>query len=178
LVSLGLELREVTEAIPPHVPEARDRLGRIGEGLDAVLDELRTISRGIHPAILSQGGLVPALKALGRRAAIPVELNVRIDGRLPEPIEVGAYYMISEALTNVSKHARASVVRIDGEVREGGLHLAIRDDGTGGADPDTGSGLIGLRDRAEALGGALEIVSPRGGGTTITVELPLSPSLD
>ena len=121
----------------------------------------------------AEGGLGPALRTLARRAAVPVELEVPALGRLPEPVEVAAYYAVSEALTNATRHARASVVSIGLEERDGCLHLSIRDDGAGGADPARGSGLIGLRDRAEALGGSLEVSSPPGEGTLMLVQLPL-----
>jgi signal transduction histidine kinase len=124
---------------------------------------------------LSHGGLRPALRTLGRRAAVDIEVKVDVDPipRLPEPIEVAAYYVVSEALTNATKHAQASFVRVVVEERGDSLHLSIRDDGVGGADPACGSGLIGLRDRAEALGGSLEVNSPPGAGTVVVVELPL-----
>jgi signal transduction histidine kinase len=138
-----------------------------------VIDELREISRGIHPAILSRAGLRPALRALARRSAIPVDLDVRIDGRLPEAVEVGAYYVVSEMLTNAAKHARASVVEVDAEASGDTLRLRVRDDGVGGADPLRGSGLVGLKDRIEALGGTFSITSPAGGGTTVSCELPV-----
>jgi signal transduction histidine kinase len=139
-----------------------------------VIDELREISRGIHPAILSEAGLRAALRALARRSAIPVEMNVRIDGRLPEPVEVGAYYVVSEMLTNAAKYARASVVRVDAEASGDTLRVCVRDDGLGGADPVQGSGLVGLKDRIEALGGTFSLHSPPGGGTTVSCELPVT----
>jgi signal transduction histidine kinase len=138
-----------------------------------VIDDLREICRGIHPAILTRAGLRPALRALGRRSAIPVDMDVRIDGRLPEPIEVGAYYVVSEMLTNAAKHARASVVEVHAEASNGTLRVCVRDDGIGGADPVRGSGLVGLKDRTEALGGTFSIHSPAGGGTTACCELPV-----
>jgi signal transduction histidine kinase len=122
-----------------------------------VIDELRETSRGIHPAILSKAGLRPALRALGRRSAVPVEMEVRVDGRLPESVEVGAYYVVSEMLANAAKHARASVVKVDAETSAGTLRLRVRDDGIGGADPVQGSGLLGLKDRIEALGGTFSV---------------------
>jgi signal transduction histidine kinase len=137
-----------------------------------VLAELRELSRGIHPAILTDGGLAPALKALARRSPVPVRLDVSVPGRLPQRVEVAAYFVISEALANVAKHARASMVRVSAETRDGALELLIRDDGIGGADPSRGSGLIGLADRAEALGGTIALSSPPGAGTQITVCLP------
>jgi signal transduction histidine kinase len=122
---------------------------------------------------LSEGGLGPALRTLARRAAVAVELEVAGITRLPEPVEVAVYYVVSEALTNATRHAHASVVRVAVEERAGGLHLSVRDDGAGGADPARGSGLIGLRDRVEALGGSFEISSPPGQGTLVGVQLPL-----
>jgi signal transduction histidine kinase len=122
---------------------------------------------------LSDGGLGPALRTLARRAAIAVDLDVGTIARLPEPIEVAAYYVVSEALTNATKHAQASVVRVAVNQRSDSLHVSIRDDGAGGADPARGSGLTGLRDRAEALGGSLEVSSPPGAGTLMVARLPL-----
>jgi signal transduction histidine kinase len=175
LVSLGLELRLAQSVAPAWLPGVAAEMGRIAGELNAVVDDLREIARGIHPAILSEGGLRPALRTLGRRAAIDVEVKVDVDPipRLPEPIEVAAYYVVSEALTNATKHAQASFVCVVVKERGDSLHLSIRDDGVGGADPARGSGLIGLRDRAEALGGSLEVNSPRGAGTVVVVELPL-----
>jgi len=158
--------------VPPDFSEPRRTIGRVADELDGVIEDLREISRGIHPAILSEGGLGPALRTLARRSAIQVELHSVIDDRLPEPIEVAAYYVVSEALTNATKHANASRVDVEA-VRDGGLRLSIRDDGVGGADPAGGSGLVGLRDRVEALGGAIEISSPPGQGTHVVVQLPL-----
>ena len=127
----------------------------------------------IHPAILSKGGLGPALKTLARRSAVPVDLDLGVDRRLPDSVEVGAYYVVSEALTNAAKHARASVVKVGIETEGANLHLSIRDDGIGGADAAKGSGLIGLTDRVEALGGRMAISSPPGSGTSLLVKIPL-----
>ena len=140
------------------------------------LDELREIARGIHPAILADGGLRPALKALARRSPVPVDLEVRADGRLPEQVEVSAYYVVAEALTNAAKHARASAVTItvEADAADAVLRVAVRDDGTGGADFARGTGLVGLKDRVEALGGRIFLDSPHGAGTTLRVEIPLS----
>ena len=135
--------------------------------------DLQELSRGIHPAILSQGGLGPALRTLARRSAIPVELDITADTRLPEPIEVAAYYVASEALANATKHAQASRIEVSLAPRDGALLLSIRDDGIGGADPIRGSGLVGLTDRVEALGGSIRVESRPGDGTHIAVELPL-----
>jgi PAS domain S-box-containing protein len=173
LVSLGLEVRGAAAMTPPELKDLRARLSRIGGGLIEILDELREIARGIHPAVLTEGGLDPALKSLARRSVIPVELNVSVAYRLPECVEVAAYYLVSEALTNAAKHSNASVVHIDVAAEEGVVLLAIRDDGIGGADATQGSGLIGLRDRVEALDGTIEISSPAGGGTALRVTMPV-----
>ncbi|HEX3191214.1 MAG TPA: nitrate- and nitrite sensing domain-containing protein, partial [Streptosporangiaceae bacterium] len=157
LVSLGLGLRAAQKAVPPGQPGLRQELGRLARGTAEILEELREISRGIHPAILSLGGLGLALKALARRSPVPVKLDVRVQARLPERAEVAAYFVVSEALANVAKHARASVVEVQVEVRDGALAVSIRDDGIGGADPSRGSGLIGLTDRVEASGGTISI---------------------
>ena len=172
LVSLILEVR-AAQASAPERGELQAQLARVARSLDNVLDELREISRGIHPALLSKAGLNSALRALGRRAAIPVELNLRFDQRLPVPIEVAAYYVVSEALTNAVKHAKANVVSIELEMRRGVLTLEIRDDGVGGADPSLGSGLLGLSDRLDALGGRLTISSVPHQGTSLKVEIPV-----
>jgi signal transduction histidine kinase len=171
LVALALRLRSA--AAPHHSDEIRTEFADVATALMDAIDELREISRGIHPAVLSSGGLGPALRALGRRSAVPVEMDVRIAGRLPEPVEVGAYYVVSEMVTNVAKHARASVVQVDAETSGGTLRVCVRDDGVGGADPLRGSGLVGLKDRIEALGGTFSMHSPAGAGTTVTCELPI-----
>jgi signal transduction histidine kinase len=173
LVSLGLELRAAQVTVPPQLGELDGVVSHVVEGLASVLDELREISRGIHPAILSEGGLEPALAALRRRSAVRVELDLNVERRLPEPIEVAAYYVVSEALTNAAKHAHASAVNVELDTDDAILQLAIRDDGIGGADPGRGSGLVGLSDRIEALGGTLQITSPAGTGTTLLIEVPL-----
>jgi signal transduction histidine kinase len=172
LVTLGLELQGIQAAAPTR-PVLLAELSRIQAELGSTLDDLREISRGIHPAILSNGGLAPALRALARRSAIPVELEVPLNGRLPEPVEVTTYYVVSEALTNAAKYAHASVVRVAVEQQNGTLHLSVRDDGAGGADPERGSGLTGLRDRIEAIGGTLVVESPVGAGTSLLVALPV-----
>jgi signal transduction histidine kinase len=120
---------------------------------------------------LSERGLEPALKALARRSAVPVELDLRA-GRLSGPVEVAAYCAVSEALANAAKHAHASVVQVELDARDEIVRLAIRDDGVGGADPAQGSGLVGLSDRIEALGGTLDVTSPAGGGTSLLIEIP------
>jgi signal transduction histidine kinase len=173
LVSLALEVRAVQAGTPEGMSKHRDDLSHIVEGLTTVLDGLREIALGIHPAILAEGGLGPALKTLAHRSPIPVELDVRDDSRLSEPVEVAAYYVVSEALTNAAKYSRASKVVVDVEVQATTLRVAVRDDGVGGADPTHGSGLLGLKDRAEAIGGTVCLESLDGGGTTLIAELPL-----
>jgi signal transduction histidine kinase len=174
LVSLALTLRGAQKRVPDALPELDAALSQAAEGLAEVLSELQEVSRGIHPAILSQGGLGPAVKALARRSPVPVELDVRAGGRLPEPVEVAAYYVVAEALANVAKHAHASVACIDVDLRSDALYLRVRDDGVGGADPGRGSGLIGLNDRVAALGGTMRVDSPAGRGTSLTVTLPVA----
>ena len=172
LMSLMLELRAAEATGPGELNELRDQIERTAQGLTAVAGELSEISRGIHPAILSREGLGPALRALAARSALPVELDLRATGRLPEQIEVAVYYAVSEALTNAAKHAHASVVHVELSGHDATVRLAIRDEGVGGADPARGSGLVGLRDRIEAVGGALTVTSPAGHGTTLIIEIP------
>jgi len=176
LISLTLELRAAQARVPPEQKNLVEQWSRTAQGLTDVMEELREISRGLHPAILERGGLGPALRALARRAGVPVELEVRVRGRLPERVEVAAYYVVSEALANAVKHARASVVEVDVDVTDEILRLLVRDDGVGGADTSRGSGLIGLSDRVEAVGGRIDITSPAGGGTTLLVTIPLRPA--
>jgi signal transduction histidine kinase len=173
LVSLALRLRTAATAIPPDLDGVHGELADVGRELDAVLDDLRELSRGIHPAILFEGGLGPALRTLARRSAVPVELRMGTRTRLPERVEVTAYYVVAEALTNVARHSGASEVRVDVNHDDGRVRLAIRDDGVGGADPSRGSGLIGLKDRVEATGGTLLVDSRPGHGTSLLVELPV-----
>jgi GAF domain-containing protein len=170
LVSLMLELRQVQAAAPPGLEGG---LSRIDERVTDVFNQVREISHGIHPAILSERGLTPALKALARRSAVAVELDLRTGRRLPDHVEVAAYYAVSEALANAAKHAQASVVHVELDTPSTLVRLAIRDDGIGGADPAQGSGLTGLRDRIEALGGTLDVTSPADGGTTLLIEIPV-----
>jgi signal transduction histidine kinase len=173
LVSLGLELRLAQSLVPAGLPEIGTEISKVADELNEVVEDLREIARGIHPAILSEGGLGPALRTLARRAAIAVELDVAAIGRLPEPVEVAAYYVVSEALTNATRHAHASVVEVDAEASGGRLRVCVRDDGAGGADPLRGSGLAGLKDRIEALGGTFSVHSPAGRGTTVSCDLPV-----
>ena len=174
-VSLALQLRAVQASVPPDQAKLADELDRVVTGLSGALGDLRELSRGIHPAILAEAGLGPALRALARRSRAPVGLDVRIEDRLPERVEVTAYYIVSEALTNAAKHANATVVHVDVDATHSAVRLAVRDDGVGGADPARGSGLLGLYDRVEAAGGTITIHSPIGEGTELLVELPLRP---
>jgi signal transduction histidine kinase len=173
LVALGLQLRAAQAALPPQFDAVERELSRVAEGLASVLEELREIARGIHPGLLFEGGLKPALRALARRSTVPVELDLHTEQRLPEHVEVAAYYGVSEALTNAAKHAHASLVHIDLAVQDTTVRLAIRDDGIGGADPAHGSGLVGLSDRIETLGGTFEVTSATGSGTTLVIEIPV-----
>jgi PAS domain S-box-containing protein len=173
LVSLGLGLRAAQKAVPPDNPGLKRELDDLADGIIEVLEELRELSSGIHPAILSPDGLGPALKALARRSAVPVDLDIPRQTRLSEQVEVAAYFVISEALTNTAKHAHAARARVRVELNDNVLTVQISDDGVGGADPSRGSGLIGLTDRVEALGGRLDVSSHPGEGTQIKADLPI-----
>ncbi|MGW0821279.1 PAS domain S-box protein [Streptomyces sp. NPDC002845] len=176
LVSLRLDLRTAESMLEDRSCELAQQLTHVGKGLDDAFQDLLQVARGIHPAILSRGGLGPALRALARRSSVPVDLDLRLSsGRLPEQLEVAAYYVTSECLTNAVKHARASVVSVEAREHGGTVELTIRDDGVGGAEPGKGSGLIGLIDRVEAIGGRLSVTSPPGSGTTLKVRLPVTP---
>ena len=178
LVTLAVALQRAQGRIPSALNEVRADVGRIADGLTGAINGLRDLSRGIHPAILTEGGLSPALKALGRRSEVRVKLDVGFEHRLPDHVEVAAYYTVSEALTNASKHANATRVWVSLRVEHDMLRLSIRDDGMGGADANRGSGLTGLRDRIEALGGRLQIESPTGSGTLIEVKIPVAGPAD
>jgi signal transduction histidine kinase len=173
LVSLALQIRAAQAAVPSAADELTAELGGFAAEIDGVLDELREIARGLHPTALAEGGLRPALKTLARRSAVPVRLDVRVDGPLPDQIELAAYYVIAEALTNAVKHADASESDVEVECSDGLLRIRVRDDGRGGADLTRGSGLVGLTDRVEALGGRFALHSPPGAGTAVQVVLPL-----
>jgi signal transduction histidine kinase len=172
LIALGIELRSAEASLPPGPHRVKDQISCVVTGLAGISEELREISHGIHPAILSKGGLGPALKTLAHRSAVPVELDVSVHRRLGESAEVAAYYVVAEALTNAAKHAQASRVNVSVEAAGSNLRLLIRDDGIGGADPAKGSGIIGLRDRVEALGGEMVISSPPASGTSLSVAIP------
>jgi signal transduction histidine kinase len=178
LVSLALRLRRTERRVPIEYPELRATLSETVDDLNAATDEVRQIAQGIHPAIVTQGGLAPALRSLARGHPIPVEVITASEKRLPEPVEVAAYYVAAESLANIAKHAAASHAQVTVELDDSLLRLEICDDGVGGADPVGGSGLTGLRDRVEALGGSLAIRSPRGQGTTLKVALPVAAAAD
>jgi signal transduction histidine kinase len=172
-VSLAIELRAAGARVPADLADHKAMFAHAADGLAETVEDLQEISRGIHPAILATGGLTPALKTLARRSAVPVELDVQVARRLPQPVEVAAYYIVSEALTNVAKYARASVVHVDVAAGDAVIGLRVRDDGIGGADPSRGSGLIGLKDRVEALGGTITISGGPGEGTAIAATIPI-----
>jgi signal transduction histidine kinase len=178
LVSLALRLRRIERRLPGEQRELKATLSATVQELNEATDEVREIAQGIHPAILTQGGLAPALRTLALRSSMPVDVSVEREERLPEPVEVAAYYVAAEALTNAAKHADASRAWVTLERHDGLLRLRVRDNGAGGADPSTGSGLTGIRDRIEALGGSLAVHSPRGEGTELDVALPVPPAPD
>jgi len=176
LVSLALRLRRIERRLPGEQSELRASLSETVQELNEATDEVRQVAQGIHPAILTQGGLAPALRTLALRSSVPVEVVMEREERLPEPIEVAAYYVAAEALTNAAKHAGASRVWVTVERHDGLVRLCVRDDGAGGANPSAGSGLTGIRDRVEALGGSLSVRSPRAEGTELDVGLPIPPA--
>ncbi len=150
-----------------------DRLEGAVTEATSVMEELREIAHGLHPAILTESGLRPALRALARRSAVPVSLDVQVEERLPEAVEIAAYYAVAEALTNTAKHAQASTAEVELATGDDMLRVCVRDDGSGGASFGPGSGLAGIRDRAEALGGRIRLDSPPGAGTAVRIVLPL-----
>jgi signal transduction histidine kinase len=172
LVSLALKARMTEVSLPAGQDAIKEQLAEIVQGLSDASEELRAISRGIHPAILSNGGLGPALRSLACRSTVPVELDVDVAGRLPDRVEVAAYYVVAEALTNTARHANAAEVKVSVKAADGHLDMLISDDGAGGADPANGSGLIGLVDRVEAVGGHLSVSSPAGVGTSLAATIP------
>jgi signal transduction histidine kinase len=174
LVAVMLELRAMEATVPAELEELKGRLSHTTQALDETVGDLREIARGLHPALLSRQGLQPAVKALARCCAVPVELNMCADRHLAERSEVTAYHVVSEALTNAAEHADASVVHVDLSVKNASIWLSIRDDGKGGADPRRGSGLLNITDRVEALGGRLQIMSPVGDGTSLLAEIPIT----
>jgi len=173
IVSLSLQLRAAEAAA---TEDMRPQLSQIVDGLAGLYADLQELSRGMHPAILSKGGLGPAIKTLARRCPVPVDLEIRVDRRLPESVEVAAYYVVAESLTNTAKYAEADGVSVSAVADASMLHIQVSDDGVGGATAGGGSGLVGLRDRVEALSGQLSVSSPAGVGTTITAGIPFEPS--
>jgi signal transduction histidine kinase len=175
LVSLALNLRAAQATAPAGAGERlMHQMDELAAGLSGVLEDLREIAGGLHPAILADGGLQPALTTLARRSPIPVNLDIQVDRRLRDPVEIAAYYTVSEALTNAAKHARATTAQIEVAETDDVLHVRVRDNGRGGADFTHGSGLVGLKDRAEALGGHLQLHSTPRTGTTLEITLPLN----
>jgi signal transduction histidine kinase len=174
LVSLALRVSGLRRVLPGEAEELAGHLDRTSAELAGVLEELRELARGLHPTVLTSGGLRPALKTLARRCGLPVRLEIALDGRLPEQVELAAYFAVTEALTNAAKYAQAGAVDVEAHTDEQELHLCVRDDGLGGADPGRGAGLIALTDRIQALGGRLGLSSPPGGGTTLRIALPLA----
>jgi len=175
LVSLAIRLRTAQAALPPDSDELTVQLESLVGEATATLDELRELARGIHPVVLAEGGLCAALAALARRSAIPAELNCRVERQLPEEVEMAAYYVVAEALTNSAKHAEASIVQVQVDTDDHDvLHVEVDDDGRGGAALARGTGLLGLKDRVEALGGRLSVNSPPAAGTTVRADLPLT----
>ncbi len=171
LVALSLELRMLEEKLDGD-PDARRRLDLARREVGASLDELRELARGLHPAVVSGHGLEVALESLTARAPVPVRLTVATDGRLPEPLEVAAYFLVAETLANIGKYAVASSASVDVSHEEGVVVIEVVDDGVGGADTERGTGLRGLADRVETLDGRLRIWSPVGGGTRVRAEIP------
>jgi PAS domain S-box-containing protein len=177
LVTLSLSLRVALEKLDSDPAATRAALAEASDELDLALDELRELARGLHPAVLSDRGLRAAVETLAGRVRVPVEITDIPEVRLPEPVEAAAYYLIAEALTNVTKYAQASSVRIRVAASDALVVVEVSDDGVGGADPATGSGLRGMADRVEALGGSLEVVSPAGVGTSLRAEIPGKPGV-
>jgi signal transduction histidine kinase len=176
LVAVTLTLRLAESRLATDPASAAPLVTKAREEAQLAIEELRELARGIHPALLSDHGLAAALEALATRAPVPVEVSGVPPDPLCQAVEAAAYYVTAEALTNVAKYARASHAFVHLSIEGDCLRLQVRDDGVGGADPSTGSGLRGLRDRVDALDGHLELDSPPGGGTTITVEIPVDPA--
>jgi signal transduction histidine kinase len=174
LLALGLDLQRVRASVPEDQRGTRSGLEQLEHDLELVLQEVREISRGLHPASLARVGLLRSLRALARGTPVPVEMDIDIVERPPEPIEIATYYAVSEVLTNAIKHSRASAISVHVKCDQTGLQATLSDDGVGGAVAGAGSGLTGLSDRVEALGGRFTIESPPGEGTTISIELPIT----
>jgi signal transduction histidine kinase len=171
LISLSLDLKRLETRVGDD-PSARAGIDQARREIATSLEELRTIARGLHPAVVSGHGLQVALDTLAAKAAVPVTMSTELDGRLQEAIEVAAYYVVSESLANVGKHARANAATVSVARENGTLVVEVADDGIGGADTEQGTGLRGLADRVEAHGGRLRVWTPRGGGTRVRAEIP------
>jgi signal transduction histidine kinase len=173
LVALALQMRVADSKVDDDPERAHQLVADAQAQLSAALDELRELARGIHPAVLTEQGLEPALRSLTERAPVPVEIEAVPNERLPEAVEAAAYYVVAEAITNAAKYADASRVTVNVSHLNGRAVVRVADDGVGGADPARGSGLHGLADRVEALSGRLQVASPPNGGTRIEAEIPL-----
>jgi signal transduction histidine kinase len=173
LIALSLELRSLEERLRED-PDARRQLEEAQREITMSLEELRALAYGLHPAVLTGHGLAVALEQVAARASVPVRVTVDVESRLPEPVEVAAYYVVTESLTNVAKHSRATMARVEVDREDDALVVEVVDDGVGGADSERGTGLRGLADRVEALGGRLRVWTPLGGGTRVRAEIPCS----
>jgi signal transduction histidine kinase len=171
LVNLGLALR-LARARLRDPEEAGPLLDEAIEELAQATSELREFARGIHPAVLSEGGIAPAIKTLAARSPVPVKLGRLLARRLPARVEATVYFVVAEALTNVARYAGAEQAAVDAWMDEGCVIVEVRDDGHGGADQALGSGLRGLSDRVAALEGSFAVISPEGGGTTVRASIP------
>lgn len=176
IVSLGLELGAIRATVAADDPELGRQLSGLVDGLSGLYSDLQELSRGIHPAILSRGGLGPAIKTLARRSPVPVDLTLELSGQIPDSVAVAAYYVVAEALTNTAKYAGATGAAVCAVVDDGHLEITVTDDGVGGARPGDGTGLVGLNDRVNTMSGELVITSPVGGGTRLAVTIPLAQS--
>jgi signal transduction histidine kinase len=172
MMAVALELRMIESNLDGTDPATRSLVAQAANDLDGAMGELRELARGLHPTLLTDVGLDGALESLAERSAIPVHLSVHLANGLPDTTAVGAYYVVAEALTNAARHSCAERIDVRAALSEGGLRIEVVDDGVGGASPTPGSGLEGLLDRVDSLGGRLRITSPAGAGTTIVAELP------
>jgi signal transduction histidine kinase len=174
IVAISLKAQMLAESEAAETAGLGAELRSLSVALNGVFDELHTIASGLHPAALSRGGLAPALGTLARRSPVPMVLDVRLPGGIADEVEVAAYYVVAETITNTAKHAEASRVEVTVEPRDSRLWICVQDDGVGGADPTRGSGLVGLNDRIEAFGGTMTLDSPLGGGTRLVAQFPLA----